>query len=120
MLGAKPTHVFGSGSCLLKTVVLCDLELQPPTFVSFHLIQPGLSFICVSACHTGYGLEVDMWAAGVILYILLCGFPPFRSPERDQDELFNIIQLGHFEFLAPYWDNISDGEMGFPTLETRG
>ncbi|XP_072797065.1 serine/threonine-protein kinase DCLK3 [Vicugna pacos] len=56
----------------------------------------------------GYGLEVDMWAAGVILYILLCGFPPFRSPERDQDELFNIIQLGRFEFLAPYWDNISD------------
>nr|XP_002716285.2 serine/threonine-protein kinase DCLK3 [Oryctolagus cuniculus] len=56
----------------------------------------------------GYGLEVDMWAAGVILYILLCGFPPFRSPERDQDELFNIIQLGHFEFLAPYWDSISD------------
>ncbi|XP_062971540.1 serine/threonine-protein kinase DCLK3 [Cynocephalus volans] len=56
----------------------------------------------------GYGLEVDMWAAGVILYILLCGFPPFRSPERDQDELFNIIQLGHFEFLAPYWDNISN------------
>lgn len=52
-----------------------------------------------------------MWAAGVILYILLCGFPPFRSPERDQDELFNIIQLGHFEFLAPYWDNISDGEI---------
>ncbi|XP_012892593.1 PREDICTED: serine/threonine-protein kinase DCLK3-like [Dipodomys ordii] len=56
----------------------------------------------------GYGLQVDMWAAGVILYILLCGFPPFRSPERDQDELFSIIQLGHFEFLAPYWDNISD------------
>lgn len=56
----------------------------------------------------GYGLEVDMWAAGVILYILLCGFPPFRSPERDQDELFNIIQQGQFEFLAPYWDNISD------------
>lgn len=56
----------------------------------------------------GYGLEVDLWAAGVILYILLCGFPPFRSPERDQEELFNIIQQGQFEFLAPYWDNISD------------
>jgi serine/threonine protein kinase len=52
-----------------------------------------------------------MWAAGVILYILLCGFPPFRSPERDQDELFNIIQVGQFEFLSPYWDNISDGEI---------
>ncbi|XP_014457970.2 serine/threonine-protein kinase DCLK3 [Alligator mississippiensis] len=55
----------------------------------------------------GYGLEVDLWATGVILYILLCGFPPFRSQERDQEELFQIIQLGHYEFLSPYWDNIS-------------
>nr|CAB3236351.1 serine/threonine-protein kinase DCLK1 [Phallusia mammillata] len=57
---------------------------------------------------TGYGLEVDMWATGVITYILLCGFPPFRSLERDQEELFEIIQLGEYEFLSPYWDNISD------------
>ncbi|XP_039382114.1 serine/threonine-protein kinase DCLK3 isoform X1 [Mauremys reevesii] len=55
----------------------------------------------------GYGLEVDMWATGVILYILLCGFPPFRSQERDQEELFKIIELGHYEFLSPYWDSIS-------------
>ena len=59
---------------------------------------------------TGYGLEVDMWATGVITYILLCGFPPFRSLERDQEELFEIIQLGDYDFLSPYWDNISDGE----------
>ncbi|XP_078072739.1 serine/threonine-protein kinase DCLK3-like [Mustelus asterias] len=58
---------------------------------------------------TGYGLEVDMWATGVILYILLCGFPPFRSLERDQEELFEMIQLGEYEFLSPYWDSISDG-----------
>ncbi|XP_006635782.2 serine/threonine-protein kinase DCLK3 isoform X1 [Lepisosteus oculatus] len=57
----------------------------------------------------GYGLPVDMWATGVIVYILLCGFPPFRSLERDQEELFEIIQLGEYEFLSPYWDNISDG-----------
>ncbi|XP_053323402.1 serine/threonine-protein kinase DCLK3 [Spea bombifrons] len=56
----------------------------------------------------GYGLEVDMWASGVILYILLCGFPPFRSFEHNQEELFNIIQCGEYEFLSPYWDHISD------------
>lgn len=61
----------------------------------------------------GYGLEVDMWATGVITYILLCGFPPFRSLERDQEELFEIIQLGDYEFLSPYWDNISDGKFNF-------
>lgn len=91
--------------CLAECVVL-----RPPPY------QDGSQEMMCFCLHcTGYGLEVDMWAAGVILYILLCGFPPFRSPERDQEELFNIIQLGRFEFLAPYWDNISDGEtLGFP------
>ncbi|XP_075070464.1 serine/threonine-protein kinase DCLK3 [Mixophyes fleayi] len=56
----------------------------------------------------GYGLEVDMWATGVILFILLCGFPPFRSPERNHEELFQTIQCGEYEFTSPYWDNISD------------
>ena len=61
-----------------------------------------------------------MWAAGVILYILLCGFPPFRSSERDQDELFNIILQGQFEFLSPYWDTISDGEIpGLPVMTRK-
>lgn len=55
----------------------------------------------------GYGLEVDMWALGVITYILLCGFPPFRSPERRQSELFRMIKKGDFEFISPYWDHIS-------------
>lgn len=51
-----------------------------------------------------------MWATGVITYILLCGFPPFRSHDRNQEELFEIIQLGEYEFLSPYWDSISDGK----------
>ncbi|KXJ04761.1 Serine/threonine-protein kinase DCLK3, partial [Exaiptasia diaphana] len=56
----------------------------------------------------GYGLKIDMWAAGVITYIMLCGFPPFRSAKRDQDELFDLIQAGDFEFLSPYWDKVSN------------
>ncbi|CAL1540689.1 unnamed protein product [Lymnaea stagnalis] len=55
----------------------------------------------------GYGLEVDMWAVGVITYILLCGFPPFRSPDRNQTELFEFIKAGDYQFLSPYWDNTS-------------
>lgn len=57
---------------------------------------------------TGYGLKVDVWAAGVINYILLCGFPPFVSQNNDQDELFDQILAGKFEFTSPYWDDVSD------------
>uniref|UniRef100_UPI00358F9943 serine/threonine-protein kinase DCLK3-like n=1 Tax=Myxine glutinosa TaxID=7769 RepID=UPI00358F9943 len=56
----------------------------------------------------GYGLQVDMWATGVIAYILLCGFPPFRSIRHDQYELFDQIQFGQYEFVTPFWDHISN------------
>uniref|UniRef100_A0A1I8JNY6 Protein kinase domain-containing protein n=1 Tax=Macrostomum lignano TaxID=282301 RepID=A0A1I8JNY6_9PLAT len=58
-----------------------------------------------------YGLEVDMWALGVIAYILLFlwRLPP-RSAEvgtRRQSELLQMIKTGTFEYLlSPYWDHI--------------
>ncbi|KAK9957619.1 hypothetical protein ABG768_011851 [Culter alburnus] len=58
---------------------------------------------------TGYGVGVDVWAMGVILFVLLSGFPPFRSPDRNQEELFRLIQKGEVHFLSPYWDNVSEG-----------
>ncbi|NXF21887.1 DCLK1 kinase, partial [Rhodinocichla rosea] len=57
---------------------------------------------------TGYGLKVDIWAAGVITYILLCGFPPFRGSGDDQEVLFDQILMGQMDFPSPYWDNVSD------------
>lgn len=59
----------------------------------------------------GYGVKVDIWAAGVITYILLCGFPPFRSGE-EQEELFQQILHGRFEFPSPHWDGISAAAKG--------
>nr|XP_043884517.1 serine/threonine-protein kinase DCLK2-like [Solea senegalensis] len=56
---------------------------------------------------TGYGLKVDIWAAGVIAYILLCGFPPFRSENNVQEELFDQILRGKLEFPSPDWDAVS-------------
>ncbi|XP_068570991.1 serine/threonine-protein kinase DCLK1-like isoform X2 [Cebidichthys violaceus] len=56
---------------------------------------------------TGYGLKVDIWAAGVITYILLCGFPPFSGGE-DQDALFEQLSRAQLDFPAPYWDSVSE------------
>ncbi len=73
----------------------------------FHRIVENINDISLCLLFLGYGLEVDMWATGVISYILLCGFPPFRSADRNQTELFEFIKAGEFEYLSPYWDNIS-------------
>jgi tRNA A-37 threonylcarbamoyl transferase component Bud32 len=58
----------------------------------------------LSGCH--YGFEVDMWSCGVILYVLICGFPPFYT-DNDAD-LYALIQSGSYSFPSPYWDDISD------------
>lgn len=55
----------------------------------------------------GYGCKVDIWSAGVILYVLLCGFPPFMSMEGNRDALFEMIMTGQFEFPHLVWDKKS-------------
>eukprot|EP00300_Choanocystis_sp_HF-7_P034443 c47197_g1_i1.p1 GENE.c47197_g1_i1~~c47197_g1_i1.p1 ORF type:complete len:177 (+),score=49.69 c47197_g1_i1:64-531(+) len=47
-----------------------------------------------------------MWSVGVVMYMLLCGFPPFTADSYDA--LFTKICKGQFKFLSPYWDLISD------------
>lgn len=52
-----------------------------------------------------YDSKVDMWSIGVILYILLCGYPPFTSKNRLA--LYNLIKSGKFSFPSPHWDHIT-------------
>ena len=54
-----------------------------------------------------YGGAVDMWSVGVILYILLCGFPPFHA--ENMRDLYRKIKRGDYSFPSPYWDNVSKG-----------
>ncbi|XP_042166994.1 calcium/calmodulin-dependent protein kinase type II subunit beta isoform X2 [Oncorhynchus tshawytscha] len=52
-----------------------------------------------------YGKPVDIWACGVILYILLVGYPPFW--DEDQHKLYQQIKAGAYDFPSPEWDSVT-------------
>jgi serine/threonine protein kinase len=53
-----------------------------------------------------YDTQADMWSIGVIVYILLGGYPPFI--ESNQRTLFRKIRKGQYEFHEEYWGQVSD------------
>lgn len=52
-----------------------------------------------------YGKPVDIWACGVILYILLVGYPPFW--DEDQHRLYAQIKTGSYDYPSPEWDTVT-------------
>ncbi|XP_076673385.1 calcium/calmodulin-dependent protein kinase II isoform X17 [Andrena cerasifolii] len=52
-----------------------------------------------------YGKPVDIWACGVILYILLVGYPPFW--DEDQHRLYAQIKTGSYDYPGPEWDTVT-------------
>lgn len=87
---------------LLKNQEMMHSSCGTPGYVAPEVLKSGKG-------GAGYGKEVDMWSVGVILYILLCGFPPFY--DEDNVRLFAAIQLGKFDFPTPYWDGVSEAAM---------
>ena len=52
-----------------------------------------------------YDVQCDMWSVGVVLYILLGGYRPFRG---DEDDVLRAIRYGEYKFHKRYWKGISD------------
>lgn len=53
-----------------------------------------------------YSQQCDVWALGVIVYTLFCGYYPFRS--KDDDSLYDIIKKGDIDFSDEMWNEVSD------------
>lgn len=52
-----------------------------------------------------YDVSCDMWSAGCMLYILLCGYPPFYGDNNN--EILQMVSRGNFDFDGEEWDDIS-------------
>ena len=69
-----------------------------PAYVAPEILKPN--------CRK-YSTKVDLWSLGVLLYVCLCGFPPF-SDELGPPNMKEQILTGQYAFYSPYWDEISD------------
>ena len=136
----KPENVLCVYPNKLTPVKLCDFDLG--SGIKFHsgggsdttplLLTPVGSaefmapeiveaFIEDSEEDLMYDKRCDLWSLGVMMYILLCGYPPFSGScgfscgwsqggacETCQKNLFNSIQQGHYEFHPREWASISE------------
>ncbi|KAL7843520.1 hypothetical protein AOLI_G00250320 [Acnodon oligacanthus] len=57
-----------------------------------------------------YDKSCDMWSLGVIMYILLCGYPPFYSNHglAISPGMKRRIRMGQYEFPNPEWSEVSE------------
>lgn len=64
-------------------------------------------YIAPEVIRQEYNTKCDIWSCGVIMYVLLCGYPPFRG--RSQKDIFEAILKGKVTLEGGIWSKISEG-----------
>ncbi|CAJ2633971.1 unnamed protein product [Trifolium pratense] len=104
----KPENLLLSSEDDKATIIATDFGLS--VFIEegkvYTDIVGSAYYVAPEVLRQKYGKEIDIWSAGVILYILLCGVPPFWA--ETEKEIFDVILQGHIDFESHPWPIISN------------
>lgn len=108
----KPENLLYTKAGPLGILKLTDFGFAKETLTKDTLQTPCYTPYYVAPEVLGtekYDKSCDIWSLGVIMYILLCGFPPFYSNHglAISPGMKNRIKLGQFTFPNPEWQNVS-------------
>lgn len=108
----KPENLLYTKTGPLGILKLTDFGFAKETLVKDTLQTPCYTPYYVAPEVLGtekYDKSCDIWSLGVIMYILLCGFPPFYSNHglAISPGMKNRIKTGQFTFPNPEWLNVS-------------
>jgi len=62
-------------------------------------------YIAPEVLRKNYDEKCDLWSCGVILYILLCGYPPFNG--STEKIIMDNVMIGKFSMKGREWENVS-------------
>ena len=62
-------------------------------------------YIAPEVLSGNYDYRCDLWSIGVIIYIMLCGHPPFNG--SSDPEIIRKVKLGKYSFNDPIWKKVS-------------
>lgn len=68
-------------------------------------------YVAPEVLRRSYSKEADIWSCGVILYILLCGYPPFHG--ENEKRIFESIMQNQLDFKSEPWPKISGAYGGW-------
>ena len=63
-------------------------------------------YIAPEVLKKSYNEKCDLWSCGVILYILLCGYPPFNGANDKQ--IIEAVLKGKYTLDEPEWDDVCE------------